>query len=168
MRIAIELISNKLKTIGDLVSSKRLDKIVVISKSGEIIGRVKEVRLKKFSFEGIVVKSSFFGSVFIDRSFIKEFNQNEVLLTINPVTILGGLSVYDKSGRKLGKVRKVLREGNKNKLKSLVVRDKFYSRSILIPKDKIDIMKKNIVLNIDYLEYSNNIKKKFQKEKKRK
>lgn|GEM_PF-1959446 len=159
--IQIEIISNKIKSIGDLVNSRRLKKIVVISKSGEIVGKIREVRMKGFSVEGLVISSGILSvPVFIDRQFIKVFNQNEVLLAINPITTLRGLSVYDTSGRNLGKVRKILRQDNRNEFTSLVVRNKFYSRAVLIPKDKIDIMKKNIILNIDYLEYTDKLKAK--------
>jgi sporulation protein YlmC with PRC-barrel domain len=163
----MDLISNKYKSIGELISSRRLKNIVVISKSGEIIGKVREVRMKDFKVEGIIlVKHLNLSPEFIDRSFIKVFTQNEVLLNINPVTTLKGLSVYDSSGRELGKVRKILRADNKNNFTSLVVKHRFYSRPILIPKDKIDVMKKNIVLNIDYLEYSNHLKEEKKRKKK--
>lgn len=159
-KISIELISSKLKSIGELVSSRRLGKIVVISKSGEIIGKVREIRTKEFNVEGIIVAKPFSRYYeFIDKQSIKVFNQNEVLLKINPVTSLKGLSVYDTSGRRLGKVKKVMRSDNNNDFTSLVVKDKFYSKALLIEKDKIDIMKKNIILNIDYDEHFENSKK---------
>ncbi len=166
----IEIISTKIKALGDLINSNKLRKIPVITKSGEIIGRVKAVRMNKFSVEGIQVSRpwSFFSSTFIDKSLIKVFNQNEAVLNINPVTALKGLAVYDTSGRRLGTVRKIIREGNSNNFKSLVVKNRFYSRAILIEKDKIDIMKKNIILNIDYLEYTDSIKRQKEREKKRK
>lgn len=132
------------------------------------MGKVTEIRTKGFSVEGIVVSKQYpGGQEFIDKSFIKVLNQNEALLNINPVTNLKGLSVYDTSGRMLGKIVKVLRKDNRNEFTSIVVKNKFYSRSILIPKDKIDIMKKNIILNIDYLEYSDSIKSE-KKDKKKK
>lgn len=162
--IISDVISNRYKAIGELISSKRLKRIDVITKSGEILGKVKEVRINGFNVEGILVYKPFsFNSEFIDKNFIKVFNKNEVLLNTNPVTALKGLLVYDNSGRKLGKVKKVLRKDNKNDFKSLIVKDKFYSRPILVEKDKISIMKKNIVLNIDYVEYSDNLKKNEKK-----
>ena len=137
----MELISARLKSVGDLVSSRRLGRIVVISRSGEIIGKVREIRTKGFNVEGIIISKPYSAAKeFIDRSFIKVLNQNEALLNINPVTSLKGLSVYDISGRKLGKVVKVLRKDNSNSFSSIVVKNRFYSRPILIGKDKIDIM----------------------------
>lgn len=169
MAISIDLISGRLKVISDLVSSRRLRRIPVITKSGEIIGRIREVRMNSFVVEGIIIERPFsFSYTFIDKAFVKVFKQQEVVLNINPVTFLRGLYVYDKSGRKLGKVRKVLRDNINNDFKSLVVKDKFYSKSILIEKDKIDIMKKNIILNIDYLEHTNSIKKQQEREKRKK
>jgi sporulation protein YlmC with PRC-barrel domain len=127
----------------------------VITRSGEIIGRVSEVRLDGFCVEGVVVERPLFsGSVFIDKSFIKVFNQNEVLLKINPVTELVGVKVYDGSGRKLGRVSKVLRDDNKNNFKSLVVKDGFFRRPLLVDRSHIEIMKKNIILNVESLERS--------------
>ena len=166
VKIVAEIISIRYKSLGELINSKRLKHIVVISKSGEILGRIKEVRMKGFGVEGIIFYRPWsFGSTFIDKSFIKVFNQNEALLNINPVTSLKGLSVYDTAGRDIGKVRKVMRPDKRNDFTSLVVKNRFYSRSVLIPKDKIDIMKKNIVLNIDYLEYSDQLKKKKKADK---
>ena len=161
IKILLSILSKKYKSIGDLISSRKLGNIVVISKNGEIVGKVGAVRMKGFSVEGIVIFKFFgLGSIFIDRSFIKVFNQNEVLLNINPVTSLKGRQVYDVSGRKLGKVRKILRKDNDNNFTSIVVKDRFYKKPILIGKDKIDIMKKNIVLNIDYMDYIGTNKKK--------
>lgn len=151
-----------------MVSSRKLSRIVVISKSGEIIGRVKEIRTKGFNVEGIIISKPFSTYYqFVDRPLIKVLNRNQALLRINPVTSLKGLSVYDTSGRKLGKVTKVMRHDNSNNFTSIVVKNKFYSRQILIEKDKIDIMKKNIILNIDYLEYSEGLKEKKKREKAR-
>lgn len=137
------------------MSSKRLNKIPVITRSGEIIGHVSEVRLNGFSVEGIVVERLFkMHSVFIDKSLIKVFNQNEILLKINPVTELIGIKVYDGSGRKLGKIQKVIRNNNKNDFTSLVVKDGFFKRPLLVDRSQIEIMKKNIILNVESLERS--------------
>jgi sporulation protein YlmC with PRC-barrel domain len=158
--IAIEIISNRLKTVADLTNSKNLHSVVVISKSGEIVGRVRNLRTRGFNVEGIVISRPFsMFKQFIDKSFIKTFNQDQILLKINPVLSLRGLKVYDKSGRRLGKVRKVLRQDNGNNFTSFVVKDKFYSKSILIGKDNIGIMKKNIILNMDYDKESRTLRK---------
>lgn len=98
-------------------------------------------------------------SVFIDKFFIKVFNQNEVLLKINPVTELVGVMVYDSSGRRLGKIRKVLRNDNKNNFKSLVVKNKFYSKPVLVERGQIEIMRKNVILNVESLKQGNGRKK---------
>jgi sporulation protein YlmC with PRC-barrel domain len=167
--ITIEIISNRLKTVADLINSRSLQNIVVISRSGEIVGRVKSLRMKGFNVEGIVIAKPFsISKEFIDRAFIKTFDQNQILLKINPVTSLKGLKVYDMSGRKLGKVIKVLRQSNTNNFTGLVIKNRFFSRPILVEKEKIDIMKKNVILNIDYDEYSNEIKRKELKESLRK
>jgi sporulation protein YlmC with PRC-barrel domain len=158
--ITIEIISNRLRTVADLISSKNLHSVVVISKSGEIIGRVRNLRIRGFNVEGIVISRLFSThKEFIDKAFIKTFNQDQILLKINPVPSLKGLKVYDRSGRKLGKVRKVLRQDNRNDFTSLVVKDRFYSRSILVGKSNIGIMKKNIILNMDYDKNSKNLKR---------
>lgn len=142
--------SKKLGAIGNFVSSKRLTGIPVISKSGEIIGHVSELRLNGFNVEGIIVKRFFsLRSVFIDKLFIKVFNQNEVLLKVNPVTELLGVKVYDGSGRKLGKIKKIVRGNNNNDFKSLIVKDGFFARPLLIDRSQIEIMKRNVILNVE-------------------
>ena len=157
--ITIELISKRLNTIADLVNSRKLHNIIVISKNGDIVGRVKSLRIKGFDVEGIVIsKPLSMSKEFIDRSFIKSFSQSQILLSINPVTSLKGLTVYDISGRKLGKVKKVLRKDHTNSFTSLVVKGRIFSRPILIEKEKIDIMKKNIILNVDFTDHSDNVK----------
>jgi sporulation protein YlmC with PRC-barrel domain len=156
----IEIISNRLKTVADLTNSKNLHSVVVISRSGEIVGKVRNLRIKGFNVEGIVIARPFsMYKQFIDKVFIQTFNQDQILLKINPVLSFKGLKVYDKSGRKLGKVRKVLRSDNTNNFTSLVVRDRFYSRSILVGKENIAIMKKNIILNMDYDKESKSLRK---------
>ncbi len=120
----------------------------VICENGEIIGRVKDIAFDANNIMGIYVWGIFkTKKMLIDRSYIDEFNSDSIILKINPITTLLRRDVFDKDGKKLGKVKRITRNTHLNDFESLLVKKNLFTPSRTIPKSDIGIIGKNIILN---------------------
>ncbi|WCL49454.1 hypothetical protein [Leptospira sp. GIMC2001] len=122
----------------------------LLSKSGEKAGR-----LIGFSFRGTKIISFQvyykFRIVDLDAKYLRNWDsmnkKSVIILDIDPIYLLKGRSVYDESGKKIGRVVKVDQVGYYNEFDSLFVKNRFFLPSIQISKNKISVLKKNILLN---------------------
>jgi len=139
----------------EIISTQHIDKhynlssIVgkkVISSSGQVVGRVKEVAYDLTKVLGIIVNGTF-GKVLIGREYIDHLNTDSVILKINPVTTLVGKLVFDRDGKKIGKVAKVVRANTINDFTEVMVKKNPFMKQIKVPKSFMDVVGKNIILN---------------------
>ncbi len=134
----------KLDSFRDIIGKK------VISKSGNSVGRVHDILLSGKGIAGIIASGRLrFSRLFIDEEFFGRVT-NAVMLSIDPVISLIGKQVFDADGKKLGKVVSLVRKGNENDFKAVVVKRRIYSKSVEIPKTDVDTFKKNIILKKVY------------------
>jgi sporulation protein YlmC with PRC-barrel domain len=145
----LEAISTKGKDPLKMESFRSYIGKEVISKSGERIGKVHDLRFSGNSVTGIVVRRRL-SRLFIDKEFIAGGSGGTIMLSIDPVTMMLGKQVFDADGKKMGKVSKVLRKGSSNTLTAVMVKKRMYSRGIKIPKEDIDVSKKNLILKKVY------------------
>ncbi len=116
----------------------------VFSKTGDLIGRVKDLVIEKNSLAGFKIGGKV--SLIIGREFVATDTPEALLLSMDPVPLLVGKQVFDAKGRLLGVVSSLDRKTFGNTFSSLVVKRRFYSKPIVIPKDRIDVCEKNIIL----------------------
>ncbi|MBW2977709.1 hypothetical protein KY331_02585 [Candidatus Woesearchaeota archaeon] len=145
----IEIISPKYGSILKFDSMKRYLKKKVVSKSGEAIGKTKDVLFDKSGVKGIIVAKRIFKKFYLD-SFYFSSVQDKIMLSIDPAILLAGKLVFDADGKKLGKVIRVIRRDNTNNFQKLLIKRKIYSKAKEVPKIDIDVMKKNIILKKVY------------------
>ena len=145
----LKAISSKNKDISKLDSFRSWVGKRVISKSGDIIGKVQDFRFLKNTIAGIIVMKNL-SRIFIDTEFINGVSEEAVVLSIDPVTMLVGKKVFDVDGKEMGKVVRLIRKGNENTFEVLVVKRKIYSKGIKIHKKDVDISKKSIILKKSY------------------
>jgi sporulation protein YlmC with PRC-barrel domain len=137
----IEVISSKTKKLeGTNTFSSYIGK-KVYSKSGILLGAVRDVIMKNDIMLGVLVKR-----VFIGKEFFKSYTADAIMLRIDPVTNLVGKQVFDSTGKRVGKVVELKRKGTGNSYTELRVKKNLYSKSIFIPKKDIKIAKKNVIL----------------------
>ena len=117
----------------------------VIADNGEVIGNVKDLAVAKDKVVGIYCSSSA-GEVFIARSFVRAFDSDSIILKISPATSLVGKIVFDRDGKRIGKVFCVARVGTSNQIKQILVRKSPIAKPVSVPKKDIDVMDKNIIL----------------------
>ena len=144
----IDIISPKISNLNDRGKFSLYQGKKVFSKSGEYIGRVNDIILDDSSIIGVLVEGKH--TLFIDKQYIRSDFEDNIILSIDPVTLAIGKIVFDLEGRKLGKVIKLKRQTTANKLVSIIVRKNFYSRSFSIPAEDISFVKRNIILNKEH------------------
>lgn len=138
------LVSEKVQSVSDtrLVSAYKGRK--VFSKNGELLGWVKDVLLKGNSLCGFLVRGKL--PLIIGKEFIATDTVEALLLSIDPVPFLVKKQVFDAKGKMLGTVSSLDRKTSDNDFTSLIVKKRFYSKPIVIPKERIDVSEKNIIL----------------------
>jgi sporulation protein YlmC with PRC-barrel domain len=117
----------------------------VIAKNGEVIGRVKEVAFDLGKILGIIVGAKS-GKVLIGTDYIDDLIADSVVLKISPVTALLGRKVFDKDGRKLGKVTELVRHNAHNDLTQIVVSRGLFRKPLKVDRDDIQVAGMNIIL----------------------
>lgn len=124
----------------------------ILTKDGEKIGKVKSVHInpKTFSLDGIVMNTGLFDAdQYLGTDFIGSVTDEGIVLKIRPVTEYVGLSVFDFTGKEIGKVKDVNRSRQSNTLFSMVV-DRHGKEDVLISAGYIAATGKNIVLKEAY------------------
>lgn len=121
----------------------------VISKSGDIIGKVQDFRFSKSTIAGIVVMKNI-SRLFIGNEFISAVSADAVMLSIDPVTMLVGKKVFDANGKEMGKVARLVRKGSSNSFEAVIIKKKIYSKGMKVPKADVEVSKKSIILKKSY------------------
>ena len=100
-------------------NAKDIVGIKVLTSSGEMIGRVSEVRLNNSSknLEGLVVKGQKLQTpTYICTKYIKKIAKDAIILAIDPAILYWGHKVISCDGKVFGKVMKIERVGKTNNI----------------------------------------------------
>jgi sporulation protein YlmC with PRC-barrel domain len=143
-----KIISSRLDSLKGTESFMEYLNKKVFSKSGEYIGRVRDVISYSDKIAGAVINGKY--NYFIDEKYFESDSKKALVLSINPVFSLIGKKVYDSQGRKIGKVIGIKRDTTANKFKALIVKKHFFLKPFFIPKGDIEVSKKNIILKFEY------------------
>lgn len=145
----IELITDFEIDVEKEFGLKKLKGKRVISKDGEVIGRVKDIIIKQYKVVGIVVKKLFRRPLFISRTFFDSFTEKAVILKINPVTAIAGLAVLDSDGKNVGKVKSITRTTAGNEFDSIIIKKGLFGKKRVIPAENVEKISEYIILNIE-------------------
>ena len=119
----------------------------VMADNGEFVGKVRDIAFDMNKVVGIYVTGPLgLKKVLIDKEYIDHFHADSVVLKINPVTQLEGKFVFDKDGKKIGKVCELVRKGTGNDFTEAIVKKNPLSRGIHIKRSDMDVISKNIIL----------------------
>lgn len=144
----IEVVSSKTKKLDKTRKFSSYLGKSVYSKRGMFVGKVLDVIMKGDSMIGVLVKAN--KIIFIGKEFFKSDTENAIMLKIDPVTEIIGKTVYDSSGKRLGKVVGLKRKTTGNTYSELLVKKAIYRKAFSIPKKEVEIAKKNVILNKEY------------------
>lgn len=120
--------------------TRRLKNILglrVLSKSGDVLGRVVEVRMdhKRESFEGVLVRMRNLKKVYVNKTYVQKITDEAVLLSITPAIVYKGRKVVSSDGKAFGKAIEVRREGTTNNIEAIIVQRHFVRRVAVPIKD---------------------------------
>ncbi|RMF07263.1 hypothetical protein D6764_00225 [Candidatus Woesearchaeota archaeon] len=141
-----EFISDRINTLGSSLRATDYLRKVVLSKSGEKVGIVRDIVFHGHVFVGLLIGKN----LFIDSKFVHSVADDAVMLSIEPVTLLRGKIVFDADGRQIGKVKDVVRRHTGNDYESILVKKGIFRKPIAIPKSHVKTAGKNIILNTSY------------------
>ena len=144
------VITNELKPENTIDASDLLGK-KVLSKSGHVIGRIHQIRInqKNFGIEGITVKRGFSRKIYIGYGYIYSISDKAVILNIELSLLLKSKVVVDYHGKILGKVKEIIRKGDKNDIDKIIVQ-KFLRKDMEVPIHSIKTISKSIILKESY------------------
>ncbi len=124
--------------------------VEVLSKNGAVIGSVSGVKLhpKTLKTLGVMVNRGFVRFYF-GVSYIKRIGADSVLLTIDPSPLIEGKKVFMYNGKRMGRVKRVIRKGTTNDIKELVVAS-FLRKDIVVSASAIHLISKSVILSGHY------------------
>lgn len=120
----------------------------VFSTQGDYVGVIQDIKIHKDRLVGVIIAGT--SLLEIGISYITLTAEKAILLSIHPTTLLKGKLVFDKDGKKLGKVIEVKRQDNSNICTAILVKKDIFKKPIIIPAVEIEVSKQNIILNKVY------------------
>jgi len=155
-------ITKRENALEDTLNLKDSLNIRVISKSGQVIGKVSQIRIHptKMFLEGIIISRGIFKKpIYIGVSYIRRLSHESFILKVDPFVLLKGKKVLDSHGRNVGRVKDVVRKEHSNDLKEILVGSSF-RKNFSINISNIKSFGESIMLKPNY-----HVKKKYFWEK---
>lgn len=123
----------------------------VISKSGDVVGRVMQLRIDpdKRTLEGVVVRRKLFRTLYICMSYVTRITDKALMLAIDPAALFKGRAVVSSDGKKFGTVAMLERAGETNEVVRVIVRRHLYKK-IAIPKESFSRFGTSLILKDTY------------------
>ena len=152
------------------ISGKKINKTItsedilgkdVIDAEGGFIGVAEKIFInpKSMDFIGISVDKGLIRSgLTVGKNYIDKITDHAIFLKIKVVYDIKGMLVFDKDGKKVGKVSSIDIYGNKNKIKNIYVKPSFhlflFKENIVIPEDCIGNIGDNVILSVKISHFS--------------
>src|SRR3989338_2113745 len=140
------------------ISGKDLDEAItsddvlgkeVIDSDGRFIGITEKVFIHPtlLDFVGISVDKGFLKKgLSIGKDFIEKIGSQAVFLNISVAYEIKGMKVFDKNGKKLGKVSGIALKGSGNDIDAITLSR--LTKKWIIPSKMIDKIGYNVILNV--------------------
>lgn len=139
-------------SIDETSNLKRLLGARVLSVNGIVVGRVREVRIDpgKLSLEGIFVSRGIFQpALYIGASYFERASNDAVILNIDPFVLLKGKGVVSSDGKRIGRIKDLIRDDFSNNVKEIIV-GKLFGKDFKIPYENVKLTGKSTILKINY------------------
>jgi len=143
---------NREKPLDNTINLKELVGKRVISSGGKIIGKVSEVRIDPHTLklEGIIVSQGFMSKpLYIGKGYFKTLSIESIVLNVELSLFLKDKMVLQSNGKPIGKVSRVVRVGQTNNVKEIIV-NKIFRKPIIIPFSAIKLTGNSIILKPGY------------------
>ena len=120
----------------------------VYTAAGNKLGTIKDVLFARGKITSVLIKGK--NENIIDFKYLKPNINEKIMISIDPISLLLGKVVFDKEGKKLGKVKHVEQIENKNQFTAIMVKKYIFTKPQKIIATEIETVKENIILNTGY------------------
>jgi len=122
----------------------------VLSKSGDVIGRVVQLRINpdKRTLEGVVVRR-LAKKIYLCMSYVTRITEEALMLGIDPVVLFKGRAVVTSDGKKFGVVYDLERIQQTNEITHVHLRRHLYKK-LSIPKEDFTRFGTSLILKKTY------------------
>ena len=149
------VIKHKSKPLEKTVPVSKIIRKNVISRDGKRLGTIEEIHIHpaNLTVEGIRVKRGIMQTDdYIGRGYIQSLTQSGAVLKILPVKDMMGLEVYDVNGKKVGKIKSIMRSKKTNSIVSFMVERGFMKEDAQFSGKDIGEVGKGVILRIPFKE----------------
>lgn len=139
------------KVISKAITSEDVLGKDVIDSEGGFIGVAEKIFINPETLDlvGISIdKGVMTKAITIGKSYIQKITNHAIFLKIRVVYEIKGMFVFDKHGKKIGKVTSIDLHGSKNKIKRIYVKPNLFQDKISIPINYIKSTEENVLLNV--------------------
>ena len=144
-------IKNQSKPLEKTVEVSKVLGKNVISKDGRRLGSIQSVHIHptNLTVEGIRVKRGILQTDdYIGREYIQSLTQSGAVLKILPVKEMMGLDVFDVNGKKVGKIKSIVRSKKTNVIVSFTVERGFRKGDADFSGKDIKEVGKGVILKV--------------------
>ena len=142
------------KKITNAITSEDILGKEVMDSDGGFIGVAEKIFIDSESMDFIAIsvdKGLVRSGLTIGKNYIGKITDHAIILKIKVVYDIKGMFVFDKDGKKVGKVSSLDLYGNKNKIKNIYVTQNnllfLFKKDIAISADYIETIGDNVILN---------------------
>ena len=142
------------KKITNAITSEDILGKEVMDSDGGFIGVAEKIFIDSESMDFIAIsvdKGLVRSGLTIGKNYIGKITDHAIILKIKVVYDIKGMFVFDKDGKKVGKVSSLDLYGNKNKIKNIYVTQNnllfLFKKDIAISADYIETIGENVILN---------------------
>src|SRR3989344_1157598 len=151
------------KAISRAITSEDILGKDVLDSDGGFIGVAEKLLIdsKFMNFIGISVDKGLIKSgLTIGKNYIDKITTHAIFLKIRVAYDIKGMTVFDKDGKKVGKVSSIELHGNRNKIKTIYVKPNSnmfsFKEKIVISEECIENIGDNVILNVKVSHFSKN------------
>ena len=146
MSVKLEDMPENMATADDFVGKK------VIDREGIEYGKVKHIHINQHTLivSGVTIHQGFNKDYFLSNDYIDKFTEETLLLSRPPVRV--GIPVVDIDSHKIGKIKRLHRSSDTNKLESVEISDGLM-HSKIISKSEIWGVGEKVILKMTKEEY---------------
>ena len=118
----------------------------ILAKSGKVIGNIVDIQIhpKALNVLGVTVRN-WTSKYYFGKSYFGRITQDSVILNIDPSIFVKGKNVFTYDGKLIGKVSIVVRNGNTNAIKEIIIKA-FLKKDLVIPNAMIHFVNKSVIL----------------------
>jgi sporulation protein YlmC with PRC-barrel domain len=144
--------ATQLETPQNLCTADEFTGKKVVDREGITYGKVKHIHInaKTLTVSGVTVHQGFHKDYYLGTEYIDKFTEETLLLSRPPIR--ANIPVVDIDGHKIGKVKRLVKDGDTNELQSIEIADGIMHTRI-VAKSEIWGIGEKVILKLTKEQY---------------